>query len=352
MPLAGRHAGGYESAMRTVGLVVDPRFRQHDPGRHHPESPERLRVLEELFATAYPDVPRIGARAVLEEEVARVHASDLLRAVAASAGKPVTHFDADTSASAGSFEAAVLAAGAAIELADAVCAGAIDSGFAALRPPGHHAEHDRAMGFCLFNNVAIVARHLQAKRGLERVLILDWDVHHGNGTQHAFWHDPSVMYVSLHQFPFYPGTGSPDEVGGGRGAGYTVNLPMRAGWGPPEYGAAFREVITPVALRFRPDFVLVSAGFDAHRDDPLASMMLDRDAFASMTDAMVALADECCGGKLALLLEGGYSLDALRDSVAAVIDHLRSPATFEDERCELTSWGEATRAAMSPYWDI
>ena len=185
-----------------------------------------MRVLEELFERPeYADLPRIAAREAGEDEIARVIEHDLLRSVAASAGKPLTHFDADTAASAGSFEAAVLAAGAAMELVDAVCDGAIHNGFAALRPPGHHAERDRAMGFCFFNNVAVVARHLQVRRGRRRILILDWDVHHGNGTQHSFWDDPSVMYVSLHQFPFYPGTGDADEVGAGSGAGYTVNLP-------------------------------------------------------------------------------------------------------------------------------
>jgi acetoin utilization deacetylase AcuC-like enzyme len=339
--------------MRRTGLVVDPRFRLHNPGAHHPERPDRVRVLEELFERAeYAELPRIAAREAREDEIARIHEHELLRSVAASAGKPVTHFDADTSASAGSFEAALLAAGAAMELVDAVCDGAVHNGFAALRPPGHHAERARAMGFCFFNNIAVVARHLQERRERRRILILDWDVHHGNGTQHAFWDDPSVMYVSLHQFPFYPGTGDVDEIGTGGGAGYTVNLPMRAGWGAAEYGAAFRDVIVPVALRFRPDFVLVSAGFDAHRDDPLASMSLDGPAFASMTDAIARIADECCNGNLAMLLEGGYSLDALRESVAAVIEHLRSPGSFKDERAELTSWGEASREVLRRYWDI
>jgi len=339
--------------MRTTGLVVDPRFRLHDPGAHHPECPDRVRVLEELFeGPEYADLPRIAAREADQEEIARVHEQELVRSVAASRGKPVTHFDADTSASAGSFEAALLAAGSAMELADAVCDGAVHNGFAALRPPGHHAERNRPMGFCFFNNVAVLARHLQARRGRRRILIVDWDVHHGNGTQHSFWDDPSVMYASLHQFPFYPGTGNVDEIGGGGGAGYTVNLPMRAGCGPAEYGAAFRDVIVPIATRFRPDFVLVSAGFDAHRDDPLASMSLDRAAFASMTDAVTGIADECCNGNLVMLLEGGYSLEALRESVAAVVERLRFPGAFTDERAEMTAWSEASRQVLRRYWDI
>jgi acetoin utilization deacetylase AcuC-like enzyme len=342
--------------MRNTGLVVDPRFREHDPGAHHPERPERLKVLEELFAGApYASLPRIAPRPALEEEIARVHDRAQIRSVAASAGKPVTHFDADTSASAKSFDAALLAAGAAIEMADAILDGSLNNGFAALRPPGHHAERDRAMGFCFFNNVAVVARHLRDKRRLGRVLVLDWDVHHGNGTQHTFWGDASVMYVSLHQFPFYPGTGNANEIGYGEGAGYTVNLPMRAGWGPEEYLAAFRDVVVPIARRFAPEFVLVSAGFDAHHADPLASMELDPAAFAAMTDAVSAIADESADGRVLLLLEGGYSLEALRDSVAAVVERLRDPrdpAALGDGGGELTSWGEASRTALRAYWDI
>jgi acetoin utilization deacetylase AcuC-like enzyme len=312
-----------------------------------------LQVLDELFdSEPYRALPRVAPRAAREDEIARVHDAGHLRAVADSAGRPVTRFDADTAASAGSFEAALLAAGASIALADAVCDGEIANGFAALRPPGHHAERDRPMGFCLFNNAAIVARHLQAARGRERILVLDWDVHHGNGTQHSFYADPSVMYVSLHQFPFYPGTGNFDEVGTGAGAGYTVNLPMRAGWGNPEYVAAFRDVVVPVALRFAPDFVIVSAGFDAHRDDPLAMMSLDGAAFATMTDAVISIADQCCNGNLTMLLEGGYSLEALRESVDVVLRRLADPHPFDGADGELTSWGEASRRVLAPYWKI
>jgi len=337
--------------MRTTALVTDPRFQQHEPGPGHPERPERLAVLEQLFATdRYRGLPRIDAREATEAEIERVHTRGVLETVAASAGRPFTQFDPDTAASAGSFEAARLAAGAAIELADAVWSGRADNGFAALRPPGHHAERDRVMGFCMFNNVAVVARHLREARGVERVLILDWDVHHGNGTQHSFYGDADVLYGSLHQYPFYPGTGWVDEIGRGAAAGFTVNLPMQAGWGMGEYTAAMREVFVPIARAFSPQFVLVSAGFDAHRDDPLASMQLDAAAFRRMTNAMVAVADECCDGKIVLLLEGGYSLDALQSSVATVLDTLAEPAAFDDDDGDLTAWGEAVRQTLSTYW--
>jgi acetoin utilization deacetylase AcuC-like enzyme len=339
--------------MRRLGLVTDPRFRAHDPGPHHPECPERLEVLESLFASGdLRDVPRVPARAATEEELTRVHLPALVRMVAASAGREHTRYDADTSASAGTFEAACLAAGGAIELVDAVLDGELDCGFAALRPPGHHAEADRPMGFCFFNNVAVVAEHLRRGRGLERILILDWDVHHGNGTQHSFYDDPGVVYASLHQYPFYPGTGGAEEIGRGAGAGFTVNMPMPAGAGHDDYMAAFRELLLPVAHQFDPQFVLVSAGFDAHRDDPLASIELTEASFAAMTDALVGLADEHCRGRMALLLEGGYSLDALRDSVRATLDALRAPRHFEAAQGSLTAWGRAARSALAAYWNI
>lgn len=339
--------------MRTTALVTDARFRNHDPGNGHPECCERLEVLEELFESdTYRALPRVAAREASEEEVALIHSRDHLDLVRASEGSPSTRFDADTVASAGSFEAARLAAGGAVELADAVFDRTVDSGFAALRPPGHHAEHDRPMGFCLFNNVAIVARHLRENRNVERVLVLDWDVHHGNGTQHSFYSDESVMYASLHQYPFYPGTGSPNEIGSGAAMGMTVNVPMPAGGGDAEYMAAYREIILPVARRFDPQFVLVSAGFDAHAADPLASMRLASEAYSRMTHAMTELADECAGGRLMMLLEGGYNLEALQDSVAHVLDALADPKPFEADDGELTPWGEASLAALASYWNI
>jgi acetoin utilization deacetylase AcuC-like enzyme len=339
--------------MRRLGLVTDPRFRAHDPGPHHPECPERLEVLESLFGTGdLRDIPRVPVRPATEEELTRVHRPALVRTVAASAGREHTRYDPDTSASAGTFDAACLAAGGAIELADAVLDGELDCGFAALRPPGHHAEADRAMGFCFFNNVAVVAEHLRRGRGLERVLILDWDVHHGNGTQHSFYDDPGVMYASLHQYPFYPGTGAAQEVGRGEGAGFTVNAPMPAGAGHDDYMAAFRELLLPVARQFDPQFVLVSAGFDAHRDDPLASIELTEESFAAMTDALVGLADEHCSGRIVLLLEGGYSLEALRDSVRVTLDALRGPRRFDAEQGSLNTWGQAARSALATYWNI
>ncbi len=339
--------------MRSTGLVIDPRFREHLTGAGHPERPERLEVLERLFTgERYASLPRIPARPATEEELLRVHSTAHLEAVAASAGRPLTRYDADTAASERSFEAARLAAGAAVELADAVLDGSVDNGFAALRPPGHHAERDRPMGFCLFNNVAVVARHLRARRGLERVLIVDWDVHHGNGTQHSFYDDGSVMYASLHQYPFYPGTGAAEETGAGAGLGHTVNLPVPAAATDRDYYACFRELLLPVARRFAPEFVLVSAGFDAHRDDPLAMVELDTRAFARMADALVGLADECCKGRVLLLLEGGYSLEALAASVEAVLTSLAEPTPFAEDAGELGPMARTAKQAHASCWGL
>jgi len=339
--------------VRRLGLVTDPRFLAHDPGPHHPERPARLAVLDELFASgALGETTAIAAKAAGAEELERVHRPALVRAVAASAGRAHTQYDADTAASAGSFEAALLAAGSAIALADGVMERSIDCGFAAVRPPGHHAEADRAMGFCFFNNVAVVAEHLRRRHGLERVLVVDWDVHHGNGTQHSFYGDAGVLYASLHQYPFYPGTGGATEIGNGAGAGYTVNCPMPAGSDHADYMAAFRDLLLPVAREFDPQFVLVSAGFDAHRDDPLAAIELDDGSFGEMAHALAGLADEHCDGRIVLLLEGGYSLEALRNSVRATLLALKDPRPFAPSEGELNPWCATAANALASYWNI
>jgi acetoin utilization deacetylase AcuC-like enzyme len=338
--------------MRRTGLMADLRFLGHDTGRHHPEGPERAAVLCELFdGEDYRSFERVPPRPATEEELRRVHDQAHVSAVAASAARALTHFDADTPASPGSFDAARLAAGGAVAMADAIASGELDNGFAALRPPGHHAEGDRPMGFCLFNNAAVVARHLTAARGLSRVLVVDWDVHHGNGTQHTFYDSAEVLYVSTHQYPFYPGTGAPAECGRGAGAGFNVNVPMKAGCGDAEYAAAFRDLLLPIAEQFAPQFVIVSAGFDAHRDDPLASMGLSTAAFAAMTDALLGVADASAQGRLLMLLEGGYDLDALVASVAASVGELRAPRPFSAPDGELTPWGRLSRDALATYWD-
>ncbi|RMD85792.1 MAG: histone deacetylase [Candidatus Dadabacteria bacterium] len=339
---------------RTTALVIDRRYAQHDPGVGHPEAPARIEALAELFEGPTGEhLLRVSARPATAEEVQRIHSAEHYRQVAASAEREWTRFDPDTVACRETFAAAQLAAGGAIELVEAVMAGRADNGLAAVRPPGHHAERDRAMGFCFFNNVAIAAAHLRACHRLERILIVDWDVHHGNGTQHAFEADRSVLYASLHQYPYYPGTGAAEEVGTGAGAGYTVNLPMAAGSGPQEYLAALRDVLLPVAEAYRPEFVLVSAGFDAHRRDPLAAMRLDGAAYAAMTDALLEVADRWAGGRLVAVLEGGYDLEALRESVAAVVGRLREPGRFEPPAdARLPAGAARARSCLERYWKL
>jgi acetoin utilization deacetylase AcuC-like enzyme len=307
----------------STGLVFDERFLRHAAPYAHPENPRRLEAIqsrlerEGLFARCVP----VPARPASREELRRVHTAAHLEAISLTAGGGFRQLDPDTYASPDSAEAALLAAGGLVDLAAAVAAGRLENGFALLRPPGHHAEADRAMGFCLFNNVAIAARHLQDRHGVGRVFILDWDVHHGNATQHMFEDDDTVFYFSTHQFPFYPGTGARGERGRGRGAGFTLNVPMRPGSGDGDYLQVFRDELVPALDGFRPEFILVSAGFDAHRDDPLAGMALTEAGYGALTDVVREAAERLCGGRIVSLLEGGYDLRALAASVEA---HLRA----------------------------
>jgi acetoin utilization deacetylase AcuC-like enzyme len=337
-----------------TAVVLDARMLAHDPGRGHPERPERLRVLLDRLGGA-PGLVHLGARPASEEELALVHPASHVEHVAASAGRPRVMFDADTATSPASYEAARLAAGSLLVVCEAVLAGEVANGFALVRPPGHHAERDRAMGFCLFNNVATAAAWLR-QRGIPRLAIIDWDLHHGNGTQHLFEADPDVLYISTHQYPYYPGTGAADEVGRGAGAGRTVNLPFPAGFGDAEYARAFDEVIAPVVRQFSPEFVLVSAGFDCDYRDPLGGMEVTPAGFARMARACVALAGECAGGRLAAVLEGGYDLGAIVEGVDATFAAMQGAetapplATGDARRADRVL--AKVRAAQAPYWQL
>jgi acetoin utilization deacetylase AcuC-like enzyme len=309
--------------MLRTGIVIDPRYEAHDPGPGHPERPARLAALRAaLDRCDRSGLVRIEPRAATTEDLALVHDPGYLGEVASSSTHERFAFDADTWVSAASHGTARLAAGGVLALADAVMAGEVDNGLACVRPPGHHAEADRAMGFCLFNNVAVAARHLQRRHRVERVMIVDWDVHHGNGSQHVFDEDPTVLYLSLHQYPFYPGTGSLHEVGRGRGLGATVNLPLPAGCGDAEYLRLFESVVVPVCRRFAPQFVPVSAGFDAHLRDPLGGMRMTDDGYAAICRVLLRATAEVAGGRCVAVLEGGYDLTALAVSVLRVVDEL------------------------------
>ncbi|MGE0383684.1 MAG: histone deacetylase [Gammaproteobacteria bacterium] len=304
----------------NTGFLHDPRFLEHDTGHGHPECAARLQAtLRHLQAQPwFGALERIDAEAADTRWIREVHSADyLLRAErACRAGEPCLD-TTDVAICPLSFDIALLAAGAALACGDAVALGRTDNAFALMRPPGHHAETAQALGFCLINNIAVLARYLQRQHGVDRILILDWDVHHGNGTQHTFYEDPSVLYVSTHQYPFYPGTGAAYETGTGRGSGATLNCPMPAGATDSAYMRAFMDEILPRVDWFKPEFVLLSAGFDAHRDDPLAEIALTTPMFSWMTERMLETADRHCGGRLVSLLEGGYDLDELPRSVAA-----------------------------------
>ncbi len=265
----------------------------------------------------------VKPRPATREEVETTHAPAYIDRIASTSGKVHARLDLDTSTSAKSYEAALLAAGGFCELIEAVWKGRLDNGFALVRPPGHHAERDRAMGFCLFNNVAIGAHYAINRFSLEKILIVDWDVHHGNGTQHEFYDDPRVLYFSTHRYGFfYPGTGGAAEVGNGRGEGFTVNAPLSSGSGDPEYGAIFERILRPIALEYRPQMILVSAGFDIHRDDPLGGMEVTEAGFARLTKILMEIADMTAGGKMAFTLEGGYDIEGEKRSVKAVLREL------------------------------
>jgi acetoin utilization deacetylase AcuC-like enzyme len=302
-------------------VLTDPKFLDHDPGPGHVESPARLdAIMTELGRAPLAGVTVEAPRAATDAEIEAVH-SPGYRARMASLDGQYAELDPDTAVSPGSWEAATLAAGAAVGAALAVMGGDADNAFALVRPPGHHARPDRAMGFCLLNNAAIAAEAAR-RAGAERVLILDWDVHHGNGTQEIFEARPDVLYMSVHQYPFYPGTGAAAEVGVGAGRGATVNCALPGGQSDADYGVVFHDLFLPVGRAFAPDLIIVSAGFDAHLRDPLAEMRVTERGFAAMGSALRELAAGTCGGKLVLLLEGGYDLGALASSVHASLEAL------------------------------
>ena len=310
--------------MGRTGLVYDPRYLAHDMGAGHPESPNRLRAIMQRLEQSglAAELTRIAPRTAEDEWITLVHRPEYvghLNREAPTSGR--VSLDADTSMSPGSLLAAYLAAGGALAGVDAIMADQVQHVFCAVRPPGHHAEAGRAMGFCLFNNVAIAARYAQKRYGVQRVLIVDWDVHHGNGTQHSFEADPSVLFFSTHQYPHYPGTGRATESGTGAGEGFTINVPMEAGESDDDYRAVFQKVLVPAADAFKPELVIISAGFDAHRDDPLASMGLTEEGYADLTSIVAGIATRHCRGRLLSSLEGGYHLTAL---AASVERHIRA----------------------------
>jgi acetoin utilization deacetylase AcuC-like enzyme len=303
--------------------VRHPSSLRHDTGGH-PESARRILAIEEAMSDRdWLGLELAEAPAATREQLLRVHSEALVDSIEALSAKGGGMIDMDTIASEGSWEAALHAAGAAVWAVDRLVPEGAGFAFCGTRPPGHHAERGQAMGFCLFNNAAVAAEHARAEHGVERVMILDWDVHHGNGTEAIFYESPHVLYSSLHQSPLYPGTGAATDFGSGDGEGFTVNLPMDPGTGPDEWLSVVQNVVAPVGREFAPSLLLLSAGYDAHRDDPLAQCELDEPAFAAMAATMRDLGAEL-GAPVIVCLEGGYSVGALADSVVATIESLQS----------------------------
>ncbi len=321
-PEAGRAAG---QERRPLPVYYDAATLRHTPSADHPESPKRLlsvmdrvRVMERQGALAV-----VPPRPATDEDILLVHSSQYLAKVRTeiAAGRR-TLSTGDTEISADSFTAARAAAGAVVSAVDAVAGGSATRAFCVVRPPGHHASQNRGMGFCVFNNVAIGARYAKERHRIERILIADWDVHHGNGTQEVFWNDGSVLFFDTHQHPWYPGTGSPDEKGEGKGRGLIMNNPFPAGSGRKDVLGVFRDVLVPAAERFKPQLVMISAGFDSRAGDPLGLFTLTDQDFADLTDVVVAVAREHAGGRIVSVLEGGYSLDGLTSAVASHLGRL------------------------------
>jgi len=320
----------------TTALIYDPIFLEHKTPPSHPERPQRLemaiKVLEALNWLERDGLVVMPPRAATEDELALVHDRAYIQEVKEVAlevaeqekqgGRDTYFFATDTYISAQSYAAASKAAGATLTAIDALMKGEVDNAYCLVRPPGHHALADDAMGFCLFNNVAIAAKYALEQHGLERVMIIDYDVHHGNGTQDIFYTDPRVLYFSVHQAPFYPGTGHSGERGEEAGLGTTINVPLPANTGFETYEPVFRQVMAHAADRFNPQLILVSAGFDAHWNDPLGQMNLSTSGFAKLTGIIIDLAKTLCNGRLVMVQEGGYSLDAMGACVATCINLL------------------------------
>lgn len=316
-----------KSSKQKTGFVYDDIYLKHDTGSRHPESPQRLIAiksrLEEKIKNGNLQLIKPKRPSDIIEWITTIHSRDYVERVKKSCQSQVEYMDSvDTPISKESYDTALMAVSGVLTAIDEVIQGNVKNAFCAIRPPGHHALKDRAMGFCLFNNVAIGARYIQKRYGLSKVLIVDWDVHHGNATQDAFYDDPTVLYFSAHRSPFYPGTGYENEKGKGKGLGYTINVNMKAGDGDASYKKVFENILRPKAIEFDPDFILISAGFDAHKDDPLGGMNVTAGGYAMMTKVVKDIAEKCCNGRLVSVLEGGYSLSGLAESVDSHISVL------------------------------
>ena len=307
-----------------IGILSDPLCLRHYNGRAHPECPQRLQTIDTMLRQAeYADqLVWLPAGDASEEQLGRAHDGDYIAYIRSTQGTSGRMLDMDTGVGPDTWAAATRAAGAVIAGCRAIMAQQLSAAFAFVRPPGHHAERNRAMGFCIFNNAAVAAEYAIREGGVRRVAIVDWDVHHGNGTQNIFYERSDIFYFSVHQYPLYPGSGTGEESGSGPGRGYTLNVPLAAGSGDADYVRLFEEQMSPALRAFGPELIIVSAGFDAHRDDPLANMRMSAAGYRQLTGILTKLAEELCDGRLLCVLEGGYNLRALAESVDAVVREL------------------------------
>lgn len=341
--------------MRKVGLVYDELFIKHINGIQHPECPERVEAIMNMLIQSelINQLEMLQPRDATKEEITVVHDETYYDFVASTKGIEVTNIDADTSTNPYSFDAAIRGSGGFISSLEKIANGELNTAFTLPRPPGHHAERDRAMGFCLFNHVAVGASYLLSK-GFKRILIVDWDVHHGNGTQYIFYHNPNVLFFSIHQFPFYPGTGSFNEKGTGEGEGFTVNIPSPPMLGDNDYLKIFHSILKPVIEQYKPDFILVSSGFDAYFVDPLGGMKITEQGFAKLTRFILNETEKHCEGKVGFLLEGGYNIQGLSTIMKVVIEEILDINTSDisepndDPVSEMVI--EGVKETYSQYW--
>jgi acetoin utilization deacetylase AcuC-like enzyme len=317
--------------MSKPGFLIDDRFRLHDPGSQHPESPNRLLYIQQALAEfgAAERWQRIEARPATAEHLELIHSRTHIESVQQAAQHAPCYLDPDTSVCTDSYDIALLAAGSVLACVDAICNREMDRAFAFVRPPGHHAEPEKAMGFCLFNNIALGAAHLRVQHKLDRVAIVDIDLHHGNGTQAMFYNDPHVLYISTHQYPYYPGSGAITELGARDGRGYTVNFPLPAGAGDDVVVPIYAKIVSSILEQFRPQFILVSAGFDALLSDPLGGLSVSVAGYASVAASLMKAADKCCDGRICFVLEGGYSPAGLQGCTTAIMTEMESDSPKE-----------------------
>jgi acetoin utilization deacetylase AcuC-like enzyme len=341
------HSPAQGKPIEGLAYLLDGRYLLHDPGERHPESPQRLMAIQQMLASfnaANRWTPLKPRRARLEE-LELVHDSAYIRHVEQAARFTPSYLDLDTPLSNQSYQTALLAVGGALQCVDSLCSGESRRIFAFVRPPGHHAERRSGRGFCLFNNVAIAASYARKAHKLDRIAVIDIDVHHGNGTQSCFFGDPHVLYISSHQFPFYPGTGDFDEIGTGEGKGYTVNFPLPEGTGDSTFIPIYSHIVSRILTQFSPQLILVSAGFDGHFRDPLGGLSLTPAGYASAAASLILAADRECRSRICFVLEGGYNLDALKECARATLVEMEKPAPSELVVREGSVFKEVSRQA-------